>query len=91
MVDVWLIFGQLLPFAEVVLLTFMEYLRDDVTQKVNHHGRILEYENDAPDITEKETDKNEKLMTYLQAVGKLQSEVDFPSQPAQPHVFQRTR
>ena len=27
MVDIWLIFGQLVPFAEVVLLTIMEYYR----------------------------------------------------------------
>ena len=29
MVDIWLIFGQLVPFAEVVLLTVMESLRND--------------------------------------------------------------
>ena len=28
MVDVWLIFGQLIPFLETVLLTVMEYLRE---------------------------------------------------------------
>ena len=28
MVDLWLIFGQLVPFAEVVLLTAMEYIRE---------------------------------------------------------------
>ena len=28
MVDVWLVFGQLVPFAEVVLLTAMEYIRE---------------------------------------------------------------
>ena len=28
MVDVWLIFGQLVPFIEVVLLTAMEYIRE---------------------------------------------------------------
>ena len=28
MVDIWLIFGQLVPFAEVVLLTAMEYIRE---------------------------------------------------------------
>ncbi len=46
MIDVWLIFGQLVPFAEVVLLTAMEYHREGdgsgeeepTTQTVNHHG-----------------------------------------------------
>ena len=42
MVDVWLIFGQLIPFIETVLLTAMEYLRDGDgsgnPQVINHHG-----------------------------------------------------
>jgi hypothetical protein len=38
MVDIWLIFGQLIPFAEVVLLTFQEAYRNDEEQRVNHHG-----------------------------------------------------
>ena len=28
MIDVWLIFGQLIPFAEVILLTIMEFYRE---------------------------------------------------------------
>ena len=36
MVDIWLIFGQLIPFVEVILLTAMElYNTEDET---NHHG-----------------------------------------------------
>ena len=42
MVDVWLIFGQLIPFIETVLLTAMEYFRDGDgsgnPQVINHHG-----------------------------------------------------
>ena len=30
MVDIWLVFCQLVPFAEVILLTAMEYHREDV-------------------------------------------------------------
>ena len=41
-VDVWLIFGQLIPFIETVLLTAMEYLREGDghgnPQVINHHG-----------------------------------------------------
>ena len=40
-VDVWLIFGQLIPFIETVLLTAMEYLREGDSanpQVINHHG-----------------------------------------------------
>jgi hypothetical protein len=47
MVDIWLIFGQLVPFTEVVILTAMEYHREGdgsgeeeepATMTVNHHG-----------------------------------------------------
>ena len=37
MVDIWLIFGQLIPFIEVSLLTFMEMVNDP--KEINHHGR----------------------------------------------------
>ena len=36
MVDIWLIFGQLIPFIEVALLTIMEQLNDP--DEINHHG-----------------------------------------------------
>ena len=31
MIDVWLVLCQIVPFAEVILLTFMEYYREDQT------------------------------------------------------------
>ena len=44
-IDLWLIFGQLLPFAEVVLLTWMEALRAGVEGEVDGQrtrgGRLL--------------------------------------------------
>ena len=36
MVDIWLIFGQLIPFIEVVLLTLRELYTEQV--EINHHG-----------------------------------------------------
>ena len=50
MVDIWLIFGQLIPFIETVLLTAMEYLRDGDgsgnPQVINHHGQQRVVDND---------------------------------------------
>ena len=40
MVDVWLIFGQLIPFVEVSLLTIIELYNDDM-DRVNHHGEAM--------------------------------------------------
>ena len=37
MVDIWLIFAQLIPFIEVILLTIMEKYRK--TASINHHGQ----------------------------------------------------
>ena len=37
MVDIWLIFGQLIPFMEVCLLTIMESCRSGIV-KINDHG-----------------------------------------------------
>ena len=42
MIDIWLIFCQLVPFSEVVLLTAMEHLRDndDLMMMGNKNGNI---------------------------------------------------
>ena len=49
MIDVWLIFGQLIPFAEVILLTMREYLREgdgsgqeEPTTKITVHHATTE-------------------------------------------------
>ena len=44
MVDVWLIFGQLIPFIEVTLLTIMEHYNVE-EDKVNHHGTAISITN----------------------------------------------
>ena len=57
MVDIWLIFGILIPFLEVSILTFKEYhsLGDD--QTINHHGEAREVSN----VMENGLNGNEKL------------------------------
>ena len=40
-IEFWLIFAQLIPFTEVVLLTILEQLRDDENHEVNHHGQSV--------------------------------------------------
>ena len=53
MVDIWLIFAQLIPFCEVILHTFMDMMRTDGSEddddesgggggrKINHHGKTV--------------------------------------------------
>ena len=38
MIDIWLLGSLLLPFAEVLLHTFMDSLRNDYDREINHHG-----------------------------------------------------
>ena len=41
MIDVWLIFSQLIPFAEVILHTYMDCLRENENREINHHGQTI--------------------------------------------------
>ena len=46
MIDIWLIFSQLIPFVEVLLHTFMDNLRDDDDREINHHGSAIPVEKE---------------------------------------------
>ena len=69
MVDVWLIFGILIPFLEVSILTFKEYNNDEQAL-INHHGRAIEVGRRA---SAWEKDKKvlikEKLVDFARALG----------------------
>ena len=40
MIDVWLIFSQMIPFSEVLLHTFMDCMRTEGDREINHHGKV---------------------------------------------------
>ena len=55
MVDLWLIFAQMIPFFEVLLHTCMDMMRNDGEREINHHGTTIavggvDKENDEFDI-----------------------------------------
>ena len=41
MIDIWLIFAQLIPFFEVLLHTFIDKMRLEEDRDVNHHGQSI--------------------------------------------------
>ncbi|XP_023345924.1 uncharacterized protein LOC111714922 isoform X2 [Eurytemora carolleeae] len=65
MVDIYLIFCLIIPFAEVLLITYMDYLRmsteshphqesenEEKTQRtINHHGHVIKVNDDDHDVT----------------------------------------
>ena len=46
MIDIWLIFSQLIPFFEVLIHTFIDVYRNDGQREINHHGHSILVEND---------------------------------------------
>ena len=54
MIDIWLIFSQLIPFVEVMLHTFMDNLRDDDDREINHHGSAISVQEEDPVDIKKE-------------------------------------
>ena len=46
MVDVWLIFAQVVPWIEVLLHTWIDWMRTDEDEErdINHHGRTITVE-----------------------------------------------
>ena len=78
MIDYWLILCQLVPFAQVVLLTAMEYLREEEAEKEegkeeNRDTKISEKESEAKEAWEIPQEKKSKV-TYvpmLRVVGKI--------------------
>ena len=41
MVDIWLIFAQMVPFIEVLLYTWIDHHRIDEDREINHHGMSI--------------------------------------------------
>ena len=64
MIDIWLIFSQLIPFVEVLLHTYMDSLREDEDREINHHGTPLEVSSDGGTAKDEEElfQKNKKII-----------------------------
>ena len=60
MVDIWLIFGQLIPFVDVILLTCMELY--NTADEVNHHGFARKVD---PSIAEVEVTVKHKCVGWV--------------------------
>ena len=72
MVDIWLIVFQIIPFLEVVILTFKELYYDQDT--INHHGREREVGDKDDELTkiDDEIRRQENIHKVLSRFGKLQ-------------------
>ena len=71
MIDIWLVFCQLVPFVEVVLLTAMEYQRED-TEEIESEITVLSFPTD-------EDKCNEAAAKIRRLWDPLISECKFPT------------
>merc|ERR1719350_1720344 len=76
MIDIWLILCQLVPFAEVVLLTAMEYYRpEDTPEKtINHHGTMRTVQLDDQECQEawREETKDRGMTRWMPGLRTIQ-------------------
>ena len=52
MIDVWLIFSQLIPFVSVLLHTFMDNMRSEGDREINHHGEVRKIKTNVINVEE---------------------------------------
>ena len=38
MIDIWLLFNLIKPFNDILVTTYMDYLKVDDEREINHHG-----------------------------------------------------
>ena len=74
MMDIWLIFTLLLPFKEVLLHTYMDYLRNDEDREINHHGTSVK-----PEAKQNEDDNDLFLTRVIPSPAKQFSTKDLVS------------
>ena len=63
MIDVWLIFSQLIPFSEVLLHTFMDCMRNEHERDINHHGKSIKIGDTGSMLEEKSPSPTYRDMT----------------------------
>ena len=79
MMDIWLIFNLLLPFMEVLLHTYMDYVRNDDDREINNQGKTIKRNNGD---NEKDYD-----ITHLQPAGSNKFTLDLISRNEETQVI----
>ena len=80
MVDVWLIFAQVVPFVEVLVHTWIDMLRTEGEEgrEVNHHGKTITVGGDQDTMVEDLDSENlkKKLFTDRKSADLLDKKQD---------------
>ena len=46
MIDIWLLFNLIKPFNDILMTTYMDYLKVDDDREINHHGVARDVSNE---------------------------------------------
>ena len=65
LIDVWLLFTQLIPFIEVLLHTWMDSHRVSEDREINHHGKPLSVGGDDDTVSEVKLKKCSKEKGFI--------------------------
>ena len=71
MIDIWLVLCQMVPFAEVVLLTAMEYQRTEEDDEDSKPGFLKVVPLNKEEIETDKKQKKKRLVPSLKSFGKL--------------------
>ena len=69
MIDVWLILCQMVPFAEVILLTAMEYFREEEGLEQNGNTMVMDISEEEGEIEEKGSPSPRMWIPQLKTLG----------------------
>ena len=65
MIDVWLIFSQLIPFVSVLLHTFMDNMRTEGDREINHHGEVRKIKTNVINVRELDGSRPNSTPKYV--------------------------
>ena len=65
MIDVWLIFSQLIPFVSVLLHTFMDNMRTEGDREINHHGEVRKIKTNVINVRELDGSRPNSAPKYV--------------------------
>ena len=69
MIDVWLVLCQMVPFAEVILLTAMEYFREEEGLEQNGNLMVMDVSEEEGEVEEKGCSRPRMWIPQLKTLG----------------------
>ena len=73
MIDIWLILCQIYPFVEVVLLTAMEYQREEKKEKRKRKSQVQIVNSNSISIMDEDENTNTRWEVFAEVMSRLKT------------------